>query len=147
LARGPDPIAAAHAAWTELLDTAADLGIAFLAAESPRATAARLTRGAGPDSAASAGLRVVALAEERARYAAVAGIDGDLPTALRAARSGLLGRASRRRRLQIAALPPSVVQAMRVSMSIGYQRTVASVLSVSQLLRPGRWLPRSHPKA
>jgi transglutaminase-like putative cysteine protease len=147
VARGRDPSAAAHAAWVELLATAADLGIAFVPAESPRATAARLARGGDMDAAATSGLRVVALAEERARYAAVAGIDGDLPTALRAARSGLLGRASRRRRLRIAAIPPSVVQSMRVAASTGYQRAVASVLSLSQLLRPGRWLPRSHPKS
>lgn len=147
LARGPNPIPAAHAAWTELLATATDLGLPSVPAESPRATAARFARAGDIDAAGSAGLRVIALAEERARYSAMPGIDADLPTALRAARSGLLGRATRRRRLRIAALPPSIVLSMRLAVSTGYQRAVSSVLSLSQLLRPGRWLPRSHPKA
>jgi hypothetical protein len=64
----------------------------------------------------SAGLRLVALAEERSRYAPIATVDGDLPGAVRAVRAGLLESRRRRRRIRAVMLPPSVLRAARVSL-------------------------------
>jgi len=135
LARGPDPIAAAHAAWAELRATLADIGVSLAGAESPRAAAGRLAIGRALDPVAGSGLRVVALAEERARYAASPGVDGDLPTALRAARAGLLAGTSRGRRCWIALAPPSVIHNVSVALAEGYQRLQVTMASISRALR------------
>ncbi len=83
------------------------------ASETPRGLARRLGHELDLDDDASRGLRLVALAEERARYAAHAGVDGDLPAAVRAVRHGLSGEAGRRRRWRATLLPPSTVRAAR----------------------------------
>jgi transglutaminase-like putative cysteine protease len=112
-AAGADAGAAARAAWDEVVGSAADYGVPVPASDTPRGLARRLDRDLELDTEASRGLRLVALAEERARYAARAGVDGDLPAAVRAVRQGLRGEAGRRRRWRAALLPPSTVRAAR----------------------------------
>ena len=102
-AGGADAAAAARAAWDEVVGTAADYGVPVRASETPRGLARRLGHELDLDDDASRGLRLVALAEERARYAAHAGVDGDLPAAVRAVRHGLRGEADRRRRWRASA--------------------------------------------
>ena len=60
----------AHAAWREFRDNLVDYGAGYLPSESPRAAAARAAAGFGLEERAVTALRRVALAEERARYAA-----------------------------------------------------------------------------
>ena len=68
VARSVDPIVAAHAAWDELIDTLADLGMPAEESETPRVTARRLTA-LGLDDADRHAIELLAGAEERARYA------------------------------------------------------------------------------
>jgi hypothetical protein len=117
VAVGADPRAAAVAGWDEILSTAIDFGLPLPANETPRGTARRLARDLTDSQPAVAGLRLLALAEERARYAPEAGVDGDLPTAVRAVRQGLRGLARSRRRLRARLFPPSTVQAILVGLS------------------------------
>jgi hypothetical protein len=112
-AGGADASAAARAAWDEVVGTAADYGVPVRSSETPRGLARRLGHELDLDDDASRGLRLVALAEERARYAARAGVDGDLPDAIQAVRHGLRGEADRRRRWRATLLPPSTVRAAR----------------------------------
>ncbi|MBI3685768.1 MAG: transglutaminase domain-containing protein [Actinobacteria bacterium] len=100
-----DPAAAARAAWDEFTATAADLGLVLRPAESPRATAARLVDEVPLHGPQAAGMRLLAMAEERCRYAPDARVDGDLPTAVRAVRRGLLAARGRRHRLRARAAP------------------------------------------
>jgi hypothetical protein len=117
-AGGADAGAAARAAWDEVVGTAADYGVPVRASETPRGLARRLGHDLELGDDASRGLRLVALAEERARYAARAGVDGDLPSAVRAVRHGLRGEAGRRRRWRAALLPPSTVRAARTGSAV-----------------------------
>jgi len=112
-AAGPDAAGAARAAWDEVVGTVADYGLPVPRTETPRGLASRLGRDLSLDSGATAGLRLVALAEERARYAPRPGVDGDLPGAVRAVRRGLRERVDRRRLWRAVLLPPSTVQAAR----------------------------------
>jgi MFS family permease len=66
--RARDDTSRAHAAWGEFHDDLTDYGITCPASEPPRTLAARVTTGL-PDPAGQA-IRRLALAEERARYAA-----------------------------------------------------------------------------
>ena len=68
-ARGGDT-AMAHAAWREFRDDLVDYGAGYLPSESPRAAAARAAAEFGLTEPAVTALRRIALAEERARYAA-----------------------------------------------------------------------------
>jgi len=67
--RGGDA-ALAHAAWQELRDDLVDYGAGYRPSESPRALAARAAASLGLAGPAAAALRRIAMAEERARYAA-----------------------------------------------------------------------------
>lgn len=109
---GADARAAALASWDEVLATLVDHGMTVPANETPRGTARRLTTDLSGSPPALAGLRLLALAEERARYAPQAGVDGDLPTAVRAVRHGVRGTVRGRRRLRAALFPPSTVAAI-----------------------------------
>jgi len=129
-AAGADPPAAACAAWDEVLASAEDYGIAVPDTETPRRTAARLAR-EYLDPPAAAGLRLAALAEERARYAPVAGVEGDLPTAVRAVRHGLRATLSGRDQWQAAVLPRSTLRAARAGVA---QRAEHASMSLSRLV-------------
>lgn len=111
-----DAEAAARAAWDELMATATDLDVPLRSDETPRAVARRVASELALDGPPATGLRLLALAEERARYAPVATVDGDLPTAVRAVRTGLLESRRKRRRVRAAMLPPSVLRAARTSL-------------------------------
>jgi transglutaminase-like putative cysteine protease len=63
-----DDVGRAHAAWRELRDDLADLGVSARPSEPPRTLAGRVT--AGLPEAAGDAVRRLALAEERASYAA-----------------------------------------------------------------------------
>src|SRR5262249_27774964 len=112
-----DPGEAARAAWDELVATTVDLAVPLHPDETPRAVARRLVTELSLQGPPAAGLRLVALGEERARYARVAHVDGDLPTAVRAVRRGLAASRRRRRRMRAALLPPSVLQGARRAMA------------------------------
>lgn len=112
-AAGGDAEQAARAAWDEVIGSAADYGVPTPRTETPRGLARRLGTDLSLDEDATQGLRLVALAEERARYAARPGVSGDLAGAVRAVRRGLRADAGRRRRWRAALLPPSTVRAAR----------------------------------
>ncbi|HST67923.1 MAG TPA: DUF3488 and transglutaminase-like domain-containing protein [Mycobacteriales bacterium] len=134
-AAGTDPGAAARAAWDEVVGSAADYGVPVRSSETPRALARRLDHDLSLDTDASRGLRLVALAEERARYAARAGVDGDLPGAIRAVRRGLRGGADRRRRWQAALLPPSTVRAARSGSALRAESASTALNRLGESLR------------
>jgi transglutaminase-like putative cysteine protease len=97
----------AHAAWREFRGDLADLGVRCPPSEPPRTLAGRV--GAGlPDQAREAAIRL-ALAEERACYAAQPSPSGDLRRDAAAARRGLAASAGRGRRWQARIFPASVI--------------------------------------
>ncbi|WP_063772144.1 transglutaminase family protein [Kitasatospora mediocidica] len=98
------------AAWTELIDSAWDLGIAPDEARSPRHTMQRLTEQGALDEAGQAAVGRVALAAERVLYARDAGHPTPLGADVRTARQGLLASAGRGRRLRALLLPPSAAR-------------------------------------
>lgn len=110
-ARG-DGIQAAHAAWDELTATSLDLGGTPRRAETPRSVALRLAREHGVDKAGGEAVRLLAVAEERARYAPAeqARVDGDLAAALRTVSRALRRDSRGRDRLRAALLPPSTLR-------------------------------------
>ena len=132
---GGDARASGRAAWDELLGTAADYRVAVPSTETPRGTAARLGRELSLRPAALAGLRLLALAEERARYAPTAGVDGDLPAAVREMRRGMRDTVGRRSRLRAALFPPSTVGAGLVSAARRGGRASASLSRLGEELR------------
>jgi transglutaminase-like putative cysteine protease len=68
VARSGNPIDAAHAAWDEIIDTLSDLGMPAEDSDTPRTTARRLAS-SGLDAVERHSIEVLAVAEERARYA------------------------------------------------------------------------------
>lgn len=116
----------AHAAWDELLDTLVDYRLRVDRTETPRATAERLAVDTlTGDAAAVAAVRLLSLAEERARYARDPLTDERLHPALGTVRDALAARADRRTRLLAAALPPSVLLRWRATVADAAARTVA----------------------
>lgn len=134
-AGGADATAAARAAWDEVVGTAADYGVPVRTSETPRGLARRLGHDLDLDDDANRGLRLVALAEERARYAAHAGVDGDLPDAIRAVRHGLRGEADRRRRWRATLLPPSTVRAARAGSTARAESASGTLNRLGESLR------------
>jgi len=102
LARSADPQVAAHAAWDELVDSLADLGLAAGDSETPRSTAARLAR-TGLDDAERHAIDLLARAEERARYAPPGLLAAGVPGAAGASRPSRAdrGRADAARRAEV----------------------------------------------
>ncbi|WP_342455933.1 transglutaminase family protein [Nocardiopsis sp. N85] len=101
------------AAWRELRDTCVDLGLGWDLAESPRATAARLSalrdRNRVPlPEGVRAALHRLALAEERDRYAPASVWDESVGTDLRTIVAGLPGVVTRGVRLRATLLPRSL---------------------------------------
>jgi transglutaminase-like putative cysteine protease len=68
--RAQDDVSRAHVAWHELRNDLTDYRIAYRASESPRALGRRITRSLGLAGAERDALERIALAEERASYAA-----------------------------------------------------------------------------
>jgi Domain of unknown function (DUF4129) len=97
----------AHAAWREFRDDLTDLGIGFRPSEPPRALADRVASGL-PEPARDA-VRRIALAEERARYAAHPSPSADLRRAYAAARRGVAASVPRAARWRARIFPASVM--------------------------------------
>jgi transglutaminase-like putative cysteine protease len=100
----------AHAAWREFHDDLADFGVTSHPSEPPRTLAARVTTTL-PEPAAAAVTRL-ALAEERASYAARPAESGGLRRDGTAARRGLAAGARRSTRWRAAVFPGSVMTAL-----------------------------------
>ncbi len=141
IAAGPDAAAAAGAAWDEVVADSLDYGIPLSDAHSPRTAAGRLTAELDLPDPAVAGLRLVALAEERARYARAAGVDGDLPGAVTAVRRGFAHRAGWWTRVRVVAVPPSTMHAASDGLGSArryLERVGRSLVDLPRRIGPGR---------
>jgi transglutaminase-like putative cysteine protease len=135
----------AHEAWAEVLDSMIDFTIPVDPSETPRATGERIGRLRGLSSTANAQVRLLAGAEERARYARLPlgaeGLDG----AVAGVRTALAERATRRQRLSAMLLPRSVVLRWQAAWSRSVATTVARVGRVRDrvvgVLSPRRLVP------
>jgi transglutaminase-like putative cysteine protease len=107
--RARDDVGRAHAAWREFRDDLADLGVGARPSEPPRTLAHRVTAGL-PEPAREAVLRL-ALAEERASYAARPGDSADLRRSGAAARRGLAASVRPGARWRALIFPASVLTA------------------------------------
>jgi transglutaminase-like putative cysteine protease len=101
--------ALAHAAWRELRDDLVDHGVGYLPSESPRTVATRATDVLQLPTPAAGALGRIALAEERARYAARPTDGSGLPADSAAVRRAIGAATGRRARWRARLLPPSVV--------------------------------------
>jgi hypothetical protein len=103
----------AHAAWRELTDDLADYGLGFTPAETPRAVARRVTRDAHLDESGIQAVQRISAAEERARYARLAGPGAGLKAQVRIARRAISASVPRRQRLRARLLPASTLGTAR----------------------------------
>ena len=108
--RADDDAGRAHAAWREFHDDLADFGVTSRPSEPPRTLAARVTTTL-PEPAATAVTRL-ALAEERASYAARPAGSQNLRRDGTAARRGLAANADRSTRWRAAVFPASMMTAL-----------------------------------
>ena len=108
--RAADDAGRAHAAWREFHDDLADFGVTCRPSEPPRTLAARVTTTL-PEPAAAAVTRL-ALAEERASYAARPTESDNLRRDGSAARRGLAAGARRSTRWRAAVFPASMMTAL-----------------------------------
>ena len=99
----------AHAAWRELRDDLVDYGVGYLPSESPRAAAARAAATLELGEPATAALRRIAMAEERARYAARADSAAGLRHDSAAVRRAVAAAVPRWTRWRARLLPSSVL--------------------------------------
>jgi transglutaminase-like putative cysteine protease len=105
-----DDASRAHAAWREFTDDLQDLGLGYAPSEPPRTLAARVTAGL-PERARDA-VRSLALAEERASYAARPSGSANLKRDAAAARRGLAASVGRGRRWRARIFPASLMAAV-----------------------------------
>jgi transglutaminase-like putative cysteine protease len=108
--RAADDAGRAHAAWREFHDDLTDYGITCPASEPPRTLAARVTTGL--DEPASQAIRRLALAEERARYAASPSGSGTLRQDGATARRALAATAGSSARWRARIFPASLITAL-----------------------------------
>jgi hypothetical protein len=108
--RADDDTSRAHAAWREFHDDLTDYGITCPASEPPRTLAARVTTGL--TDPASDAIRRLALAEERARYAASPLGSGALRQDGATARRALAASAGSRTRWRARIFPASLMTAL-----------------------------------
>jgi len=108
--RATDDVSRAHAAWREFRDDLADLGVGCRPSEPPRTLAGRVTAGL-PEPAAAA-VRRLALAEERARYAASPAQSQALRRDGVTARRGIAATARRGARWRALIFPTSLLTAL-----------------------------------
>ncbi|HUB21710.1 MAG TPA: DUF3488 and transglutaminase-like domain-containing protein [Streptosporangiaceae bacterium] len=107
--RARDDASRAHAAWRELRDDLQDLGVGCAPSEPPRTLAGRVTAGL-PERAREA-VRRLALAEERASYAARPAGSATLKRDAAVARRGLAASVPRATRWRARIFPTSVLTA------------------------------------
>jgi transglutaminase-like putative cysteine protease len=105
--RATDDVARVHVAWHEFRDDLADFGFRARPSESPRTVAARVS--VTLPEPASAAVRRLALAEERASYAARPPTSQDLRRDGTTARRGLAATARRNTRWRARVLPASLL--------------------------------------
>jgi len=105
--RADDDASRAHAAWREFHDDLADFGVTSRASEPPRTLAGRVS--AGLAEPAGQAIRRLALAEERARYAASPSGSQHLRRDGIAARRGLAAAARRSARWRARIFPASLM--------------------------------------
>ncbi|HTA04269.1 MAG TPA: DUF3488 and transglutaminase-like domain-containing protein [Streptosporangiaceae bacterium] len=103
----------ARAAWRELTDDLADLGLEGAPGETPRGVARRVTQQASLDEPAAEALTRIATAEERARYARLALPAAGLAADVRTVRRGAAASVRPGQRLRAAVLPASTLAAAR----------------------------------
>lgn len=106
-ARATGPVDRVGRAWSELADTAVDLGISWDNSTTPRAMGDRLERRVQAD--ARPAVRQLVQAVERARYAREPDLQADLPGAVRTVDAALAARLPRWQRLRARAYPPSIL--------------------------------------
>jgi transglutaminase-like putative cysteine protease len=107
--RADDDASRAHIAWREFRDDLTDYGVGCRASEPPRTLAGRVTAGV-PEPAGDA-IRRLALAEERATYAARPSGSENLRRDGSTAREGLAASAGRGARWRARLFPASLVNA------------------------------------
>jgi transglutaminase-like putative cysteine protease len=105
--RAGDDANRAHAAWREFTDDLQDLGLGYAPSEPPRTLADRVTAGL-PERARNA-VRSLALAEERASYAARPSESANLKRDAAAARRGLVASVRRGSRWRARIFPASLM--------------------------------------
>jgi transglutaminase-like putative cysteine protease len=105
--RAGDDANRAHAAWREFTDDLQDLGLGYAPSEPPRTLADRVTAGL-PERARNA-VRSLALAEERASYAARPSGSANLKRDAAAARRGLAASVRRGSRWRARIFPASLM--------------------------------------
>jgi transglutaminase-like putative cysteine protease len=126
-----DDASRAHTAWREFRDDLADVGVGCRPSEPPRTLAERITTGL-PEPARDA-IRRIALAEERASYAARPSSGVNLRRDGTAARRGLRGSVPRGARWRARIFPASVLTALADGAARIPDRMAA--------LPPRRWTP------
>jgi Domain of unknown function (DUF4129) len=136
----------AHNAWAELLDTMVDFGVPVDASESPRATAERLhgLNQLAPNGRAEA--RVLARAEERARYARTPIRADRLNEAVRTTRAAFAERATRSERFMATVFPRSVLNRWRtgwINFASRNSSIAARVRDRMLMISPRRLLTRT----
>ncbi|MGH3257683.1 MAG: DUF3488 and transglutaminase-like domain-containing protein [Streptosporangiaceae bacterium] len=120
-----DDVGRAHAAWREFRDDLADLGVSARSSEPPRTLAGRVTAGL-PEQAGDA-VRRLALAEERASYAARPVEGASLRRDGAAARSGIAATARPGARWRARIFPASVLTAAADSTAAISERVSALI--------------------
>jgi hypothetical protein len=108
------------------MDTLVDFGMPVDEAETPRATAERLIHRPRLTGLAADSARLLAKAEERARYAREPLATGDLSPSFRAVRTGLADHVTRRRRLGAVLFPRSVARRWRAAVSGAFITAMAA---------------------
>ena len=108
--RAGDDASRAHIAWHEFRDDLHDLGLGYGASEPPRTLADRISAGL-PEPAREA-VRRLALAEERASYAARPSASATLRRDSKEARRGVAASAGRGSRWRARVFPASMVTAL-----------------------------------
>jgi transglutaminase-like putative cysteine protease len=103
----------ARAAWRELTDDLADLGLQGAPGETPRGVARRITEQAGLDPPATQALTRIVTAEEQARYARLALPAPGLAADVRTVRQAAAASVRRGQRLRARVLPASTLTASR----------------------------------
>jgi hypothetical protein len=121
--RAADDASLAHAAWREFHDDLQDLGLGYHPSEPPRTLAGRVAAGL-PERAGEA-VRRIALAEERASYAARPAGSQTLRRDAAAARRGLAASVPRGSRWRARIFPASVVTALAAGLGRAPDRLAA----------------------
>jgi transglutaminase-like putative cysteine protease len=103
----------ATAAWRELTDDLADLGLHCAPGETPRSVARRVSQEASLEPPTAEALTRIATAEERARYARLALSGAGLASDVRAVRQAIAASVPRAQRLRATFLPASTLSAAR----------------------------------